>query len=619
MLILKDKSKLVLFLSGVLIFLIHQIIFLSYLDFEKHHFDFQSALSRLIFGKIWFLKNGLDVPWFAPHVCCGLPLYSNPESEFYSPIQFLFLFLNPLTTFKVIFFLYSLIGFCGFFLVLRNIFKLSNNASLIGSTIFLFNHCFAFHYLSGHIAWGLYYVVPFFFYVCAISLNNLKKISSLFLISCAGLIFAIIMHSGGTRIVIEILIFVFFLTVLHLINFKNFKIILHVSVAVLIGLMISSSKIYAGWSFVGELERDVSVLYFKSIRHFISVFFDFFFLSPREVLGNDVAKFDVLLSIEELSFNLSIVPLIILVIYLRNVPEITKDRFKLLISLVLIIAVFVLILLNFSNTFLGSLAGKIPFMTTDWLSLRKLTPFVLLFSILTAMMFDKISFKKYNLITLLFISIIIIQNISFDRNKLNKVFRYSELDILLNYNVTKNNVDDFRIEKVLSIVNDETSYSRPYEHHYFLKNLSIQYCYFPILGYDLKLLKPIVSKIKFNEYKIYDGSDENNSTTLNSEKKLKLRFYQGDPFLTINNEDLNFINPSCYLNPEGNNCEKNFFFKIDQKEELVKFLNYKPFKFKHLKLQIFFNYLSIFTLILIFTLFFLCTIYRIKKNPSNKH
>ena len=57
MLILKDKTKLILFISGVLIFLIHQIIFLSYLDFEKHHFDFQSALSRLIFGKIWFLKN----------------------------------------------------------------------------------------------------------------------------------------------------------------------------------------------------------------------------------------------------------------------------------------------------------------------------------------------------------------------------------------------------------------------------------------------------------------------------------------------------------------------------------------------------------------------------------
>ncbi|WP_440618866.1 hypothetical protein [Candidatus Pelagibacter sp. HIMB1493] len=618
MLILKNKTKLILFLSGVLIFLIHQIIFLSYLDFEKHHFDFQSVLSRLIFGKIWFFKNGLDVPWFTPHVCCGLPLYSNPESEFYSPVQFLFLFLKPLTTFKVIFFLYSLIGFCGFFLVLRNIFKLSNNASLIGSTIFLFNHCFAFHYLSGHIAWGLYYIVPFFFFLCALSLNNQNKISSLFLISCAGLIFATIMHSGGTRIVIEILIFVFFLTVLHLINFKNFKIIFHVSVAVLIGLMISSSKIYAGWSFVGELERDVSVLYFKSIRHFISVFFDFFFLSPREAIGNDVAKFDVLLSIEELSFNLSIVPLIILVIYLRSVPEITKDKFKLLFSSVLLIAVFVLILLNFSNTFLGSLVGKIPFMTTDWLSLRKLTPFILLFSILTAMMFDKISFKKYNLITFLFISIIIIQNISFDRNKLNKIFRYSELDILLNYNVTKDNVDDFKIEKVLSIVNDETSYSRPYEHHYFLNNRSIQYCYFPILGYDLKLLKPIVSKIKFNEYKIYDGTEENNTTTLNIEKKLKLRFYQGDPLLVIN-ENLNFINPSCYLNPEGNNCEKNFLFKVDQKDELIKFLNYEPFEFKHLKLQIFFNYLSIFTLIFIFTIFFFWTIYRIKKNPSNKY
>ena len=76
--------------------------------------------------------------------------------------------------------------------------------------------------------------------------------------------------------------------------------------AVLIGLMISSSKIYAGWSFVGELEREVSVLYFKSIRHFISVFLISFSCHLERAIGNDVAKFDVLLSIEELSFNLSI-------------------------------------------------------------------------------------------------------------------------------------------------------------------------------------------------------------------------------------------------------------------------------------------------------------------------
>ena len=151
-----DRSKYFFLIAAIVIFAFHQFIFLHYLNIGSFHFDFQSAFSRLTFGKIWFLKNGLSVPCFTPSICCGAPYFANPQSEFYSPIQFLFLFLKPLTTIKVTFFLYSLLSFIGSYLLLRNIFKLSINASLIGSTIFLFNHYFAFHFLSGHIGWDYF-------------------------------------------------------------------------------------------------------------------------------------------------------------------------------------------------------------------------------------------------------------------------------------------------------------------------------------------------------------------------------------------------------------------------------------------------------------------------------
>ena len=617
MLTLNNKNKLIFIFLAILIFAIHQIIFLSYLNRESFHFDYQSALSRLIFGKIWFLKNGLTVPWFGPHICCGLPFFSNPQSEFYSPIQFLFLILSPLTTFKVVFFGYSLLGFLGFFLVSKNIFKLTYNASLIGSTIFLFNHCFTFHYLSGHIAWGLYYLVPFFFYVSALSVNRLDKLGSIFLIICSGLIFAIIMHSGGTRILIEILFIVFFLTLLHLINYKNFKIILYVSISVLIGLLISSSKIYAAWSFVEGIQRDASTAYFTSIRHFILVFFDFFFFSPREYIEDDVAKMNVELTIEELSFNLSILPLIILIIYLRNFPKVTNDNFKLLISFILLICVFILILSNFSNTSIGSVVNQIPFINTDWLSFRKLTPFIVLFSILSAMMFDKISFRNRDLITILFISIVIIQNFSFDRNKLYKIFKHTHLDPLINNNISKDNIDSFKIEEVITLLDENSNYMGPNTHESFLRNQSSQFCYFPILGYNLEILKPIVQKIKFNlNQNIKLDANDNQRKSLYSNRTINI--YKGDPLIEINGE-LNFINPSCYLNPKENDCDDNFLFKTDKKDELKKFLNYKPFKFKHLKLQIFFNFLSVIGLCLTVAYLFYYLIFELKKTPLKKN
>ena len=80
------------------------------------------------------------------------------------------------------------------------------------------------------------------------------------------------MHSGGSRIIMEILVSIYFLILLHLIKYKNFKIILNVSFSVLVGLLISSSKIYAAWSLVEGLPREVPPMEFKNLFSFIKNF-----------------------------------------------------------------------------------------------------------------------------------------------------------------------------------------------------------------------------------------------------------------------------------------------------------------------------------------------------------
>ena len=608
-----NKSKYFILLSGIIIFTFHQFIFLHYLSIGTFHFDFQSVFSRLTFGKIWFLKNGLTIPWFTPHICCGAPYYANPQSEFYSPIQFLFLFLKPLTTIKVIFFTYSLLSYFGSYLLLKNIFKLSKNASLIGSTIFLFNHYFAFHYLSGHIGWGLFSLIPIFFYVAAMSFNSTNKQHSLFLIISSAIIFAIMMHSGGTRIIMEILVSIYFLTILHLIKYKDFRFILNISLSVLIGLLISSSKIYAAWSFVSGLSRDVQPLEFKGYLDFISHFFNSFFLFQKSSV--EYVSVSANLTIEEHSFSVSIIPLIILIIYLRNFPEITKDKFKLTLSYILFFSVLILIYLNFPNTFFGSLVRKIPFISNDWISLRMLAPLIVLFMVISAKLFDCIKFKKQNFITFLFISIIIIQNLLFDKNKLYQIFTHSEAAIgkYLNLDINKENVNQYKIDSIITVLGKDSKFDGPKQHDFFLNNESIQLCYFSIFGYNLEALRPIVSKLVFESHETLRVRKD--IVMLNKRDKV-MNVYRGNPLLEKDNR-LNFVNPSCYLNPKENSCENNYFFKIKDKESLIKFLNYKPFKFKHLKTQIVFNYLSIIMFfITIMYFFYFIIFYLIKKNPS---
>ena len=88
-----------------------------------------------------------------------------------------------------------------------------------------------------------------------------------------------------------------------------------------------------------------------------------------------------------------------------------------------------------------------------------------------------------------------------------------------------------------------------------------------------------------------------------------------ESYIIIIDDKLNFLNPSCFIFPEENNCLPGDMFKKSQINELENFLNYKTFKFKLSKLQKVFNYVSLISLI--FSICFI-TYYLIKKIISNK-
>lgn len=617
------NKKAYFFFTSLFIIFLYNLIFLPYLSTGYFHYDFQSFLTRFIFGKIWFLKNGLSIPWFGPHICCGIPFYGDPESQYYSINQILFLFLNPLSAIKVIFVLYSIIAFYGTYLLLRKTFLFSYNSSLLGSTLFLFNNYVSFHYLSGHMSWGVFSAIPFYFYLSSIpfNINNDDKFRSIFYLLISGLFFALMIHSGGTRMIVEIMLSLYFITLFHVYKFKNFKIIIFVTISTILGLLISSSKIYAAWSFVSGISRDISPLYFNSYLDFASVFFQFFFLVPSAEILAKVQNLSASLTMEELSFNISIVPLVLVFFYIRTFPSIAKNNIQKLSLLGILFGALIIILLNFSNTYLGQFVQKIPIITTDWLTFRLLAPLIFFFVIFSSFVIEKLRFKKENLIITFLISIIILQNIIFDRNKLLSQFNFA-LKPLFNHQVSAKTVNDFKIENIISIMGERGEFTGPKQHFHFLENESMQFCYFSNFGYELEYLAPIVKDINFHtiiNLKPRKDVDmyENPSLSIFPEKNLEgARLYRGNP-LNERNGKLNFINPACYLYPNENNCKDDFQFKNYEKDELIKFLNYKPYNFNMSQFQILLNYLSIIlflgsVLYILFWMFY----FKNKKNPS---
>ena len=616
------NKKIYFFFTSLFIIFVYNLIFLPYLNTGFFHYDFQSFLTRFIFGKIWFLKNGLSVPWFGPHICCGIPFYGDPESQYYSLNQILFLFLHPLSAMKTIFILYSLIAFYGTYLLLKKNFLLSYNSSLLGSTLFLFNNYVSFHYLSGHMSWGIFSAIPFYFYLSSIpcNTNGNDKFKSIFYISISGLFFALMIHSGGTRMIVEIMLSLYFITLLHLYRFKNFKILMYITFSTFLGLLISSSKIFAAWSFVSGISRDLSPLYFDNIIDFFSVFLQFFFLVPSDEIFSKLQNPSALLGMEEFSFNVSIVPLILLILFLRTIPSITKNKIQKLSLLGILLGMLIIILLNFSNTYIGQLVQRIPIITTDWITFRLLAPLIFLFVIFSSLVVEKLKFKNENLIIASLIFVIFFQNFIFDKNKLLKSNVFS-LKPLFNHQVSFKNINDYKIENIISISGEKNEFTGPKQHYHFLENESMNFCYFSNFGYNLEHLAPIVKDLIFHSKIILKPKKnidlyENPSLSRYPEKNLQgAILYRGNP-LREKNGKLNFINPACYLYPNENNCKNDFHFKNYERNELIKFLNYKSYDFKLSKLQIFLNYLSIILFlgsviyILIWILYF-----KIKKTP----
>ena len=60
--------------------------------------DMGLAFTSMLDGFIWFTKNGWwEVPWFTPSFCGGQPYFADPQSGYYSQLQWLTFITDPLS------------------------------------------------------------------------------------------------------------------------------------------------------------------------------------------------------------------------------------------------------------------------------------------------------------------------------------------------------------------------------------------------------------------------------------------------------------------------------------------------------------------------------------------
>jgi len=593
-------------LLALTIFLVHQLIYQDFFPNKNLMLgnDYSLFLPQFIFGKVWFNNNFISIPWFSPSFCCGLPFYGDPQTMYYSIQQLFFLFFSPLTSLKLMYLFFSFSCFLGTFLLLHKSFNRNIYISLIAATLFLYNGFFNYRFIIGHVTYINFIFIPLYCYLLIKSFetkNNITK--SIFYILVSSLLLTHIIQSSLGPIAIIVVLSIIFVISIHVYVKEKLKIIYYLVLSFIIAFLIAASKINASLSFLSNFPREYPPIVFENYYEFLSNVFNSFFLYSDAAKFNSNAIIDLPYKIgpEELEYSVTILPLIIFSIFIFNLKKFNIKKFtkeKLIAVLIMIILVLFITSINISNNEIGTFFRKLPLIKSSWVNYRFISILILPLIIVSCLVIDKIIVKENNIKIFTFLCLLLVL---FHNYYYKKDFYHNQ-----NYNpesfekihINKEKIKNLKIKDTVLVTDKNnkilTSLQR---NNLFIHELSPLLCIQPLFGYNLKFMPK--NNLKF-------------------EKKNKigenLFYYTGNP-KSIIDDKLNFLNPSCFIFPEENNCLPGDMFKKSQINELENFLNYKNFKFKLSKLQKIFNYVSL--IILIFSLCFIIY-YLIKKVISNK-
>ena len=593
-------------LLALTIFLVHQLIYQDFFPNKNLLLgnDYSLFLPQFIFGKVWFNNNFLSIPWFSPSFCCGLPFYGDPQTMYYSIQQLFFLFFSPLTSLKLMYLFFSLASFFGTFLLMHKSFNKNIYISLIAATLFLFNGFFNYRFIIGHLTYINFIFIPLYCHLLIKSYESEKySTKSIFYILVSSLLLThIIQSSLGTSGIIVVLSIIFVISI-HVYVKEKLKIINYLILSFVIAFLIAASKINASLSFLSNFPREYPPIVFNNFYDLANNVFRSLFFYPNNELfnSNAIINLPYKIDISELEYGITFVPLLIFFIFIFNLKKFIFKKFtkeKLIALLIMIVLILFTTSINISNNEIGAFFRELPIIKSSWVNYRLVSIYILPLIIISCLIIGKIIINENNIkiFTFLCLSLVLFHNYYYKKDFYHKQNYNPESFQKIHTNKIK--INNLKIKNTVLITDKNNNPVITLQrNNLFIHELSPILCYQTMFGYNLEFMPK--NNLKF---------DKKNKINEN------LFYYTGNPKSIIEDE-LNFLNPSCFIFPKENNCIPGDMFKKSQINELENFLNYKTFKFKLSKLQKIFNYVSL--IILIFSLCFIIY-YLIKKVISNK-
>lgn len=548
--------------------------------------DYSYFLPKLLDGFYWHKVNGVfSIPWFSPSFCGGMPQFGNPQDMTFSVFQLAVLWMDPLSSVKFGFIVYSILGFWGMYFLLQRVFNVHPALALFGATLFLLNGFHTHRALIGHVLlFPPLMLAPWLAFLILRSAPPKAKLQSSFDIAVGGGVIASIIIGGASVLLIPVLVSIVaigFIMGIHSPTFSFLRGLGKLIGICILGGGLSSAKLVAVFSFMGNFSRDYYLL--PGIENFsdlMSLIFQSLFWRPNDELANAIlVNSQWALEEHEFDFGVTVIPLVILILLgCHKVSRfVTSERQsislrKWLCGGGLLAICLIPIVLNYYSPGWNAFLKQLPVIKSSSALIRWIViyiPVVILVATLGVNTWMTCqsdnrrnmaqAFSLFGVVLLLVVNYV-------GNTRLAPVLNYNAQPIIEAYEKSQApdwspKIDDIGVYRD----NDGKVLTPVFRNDALIHGKSQLYCYEALFGYRLESfpMKTLTPGSIFHEI---EGR-------------------------------LNIKNPACYQFPKANQCEPGDHFTIAQKTQATAFSQFQPFEFKMPFRQQFAN---LFNLLLLF-------------------
>ena len=546
--------------------------------------DYELWFPRMLAGVYYFITNGLTViPWFTPSCCGSTVLFANPQYLFFSVPQFLNFLFDPIVSIKLTFMLFSALGLCGTYLLLRHTFALQEFTAIFGASLFLFNGFFAYRMIVGHLGYHSFMLLPLISYFLLQPLVKSNRVKELSMSVIAALLYSYVFYSGGVHILLPMALAVSAIFVLVAITEKQLKYaIFRGVIAIILTFLICAAKLHVALSTLSNFSRDYYLL-----PGIDNIFYAFWvpirslFFSAYTWIDTDRIFTNLQWTIQrhELELSLTFIPLGLMlwgvVNCFRGQFKINKNQYLLL--LILLIICLVPLTINFYTPDWNLLLKQIPIIKNSSMLVRWYAIYIPLVVICAAVVIDKIKFNRY-LVPGLILLLLFVKAYE-DKTYYAQQGYNPQLAVYAHQQVMQTHAVPAIAE--ISSTNSITTAERTKMNgrdEIMAFGLSQINCHESLFGYR------------------------------HEEFKQKELLQVGQSVTQLTDGRFNLKNPACYVFPDENNCIPGDHFRADQKEELLSFISYKGYEFNMPKTQYISNWVSLVTILMCGSFLLVCWI-----------